>query len=220
MKKTEPKENTATLNLKTNTTKCCLGKQTMLNYLVQQFTTWFACWMPRDQAGRNKCGKQKVLRLWGLCIWFSDVHRPVKQEVAVQYTANIYIPSKHSPPLRTHSSSPLHQDSKAFWQSEEDNEWNSESTAFARSSVQENFHPANFSLMRGNNRSHMEPSGDCMVEGPEQGCLALLGGWQWPWLWGLCSASGSILSRHSWFFIMPNDHISDEVNTILFMVVK
>ena len=43
----------------------------------------------------------------------SDVDWSIKQEVAVPFTYSIYFfISKYSPPLRTHSSRRLHQDSK------------------------------------------------------------------------------------------------------------
>ena len=53
-----------------------------------------------------------------------------KQETAVRFTYNIHIPSKFSPPLCTHRSSRLRQDSKAFWWSEGDNAWGSELKVF------------------------------------------------------------------------------------------
>ena len=42
-----------------------------------------------------------------------DVHRSIKQEVVVQFTYNMHLPSKHSIPFHTHSSSCLRQDWKA-----------------------------------------------------------------------------------------------------------
>ena len=55
-----------------------------------------------------RCEHRQMMRgLFFVC-------RSIKREVAVRFTCDIYIPSKYSPPLRTRSSSRLHQDSKAF----------------------------------------------------------------------------------------------------------
>ena len=109
---------------------------------------------------------------------FSDVRRSVKEEVVVQYTYNIHMPTKYSPSLRTHSPSCLRQGSKVFL------------TVGWRQCVQ---------LCSYCFCEVQKWVQDYRWDGSEPGCFTPLGRSQWPRLSGLCSALGSICFRHNWW---------------------
>ena len=160
---------------------------------------------------------------------FSDVCRSIKQEAVVQFTYNIHMPSEYSSSFQTHCSSRLHQDSKAFCKSDGDNASSSEFTTFGRSwsefrkiSTQTTF------LWWGRaTKSHMEPNQDCIEDGPKPGCVLLL--WKVTVTFGALLRLFWILFRIFFYFlcsvddltvlITSNNHMVDEANTTLLMVI-